>query len=164
MFASCDNDNPNDDGGNKNSPIVGMWRSKLYSSTPTVGVVFFNADGSYRSISYIRNCFYGNQGKYKLDGNTLEFYDLTQFQRHDNALSINHFGDIAKIWKIIGEGTRSEVLAIIDPNHSTWVNYGGLTGQVGWRENENWTATVEWIDDNTIDYVNNLRYPLERVR
>jgi hypothetical protein len=38
------------------------------------------------------------------------------------------------------------VRAIIDPNHSKWKNWGGITDKGGWIEQNNLTATIEWID------------------
>ena len=169
IIAACDNKNGDEDDEN-NSPIVGMWRSELAggSAGTTVGVVFFHADGSYNSITYIRDRFVGAKGKYKLNSNTLEVYDISFFERHDNALSHEHasISFYTERWNIIDKGTRSEVLAIIDPQHSVWQHYGGIIGQVGWlmREPDSWSETLEWIDANTIDYINGLRNPLKRVR
>jgi len=173
VLASCKKKNgDDDDGGNSNSsPIVGMWRSKkdFIGDYYTVGVVFFNSDGTYQVIRYWHDRFIGEKGKFKLNGNNLELQDLFEFERHDNALSMEFFlTDLTKIRDLINSGTRKEVEAIIDPKHSIWQHYGGITGTVGWIDMNTYgkgskSATIEWIDKNTIDYLNGLRKPLERV-
>ena len=171
MFASCDelfgNDGDDDDDGdgNNNSPIVGMWRSEFSSSgtRSTVGVVFFENDGSYKAIGYYNDIFIGEKGKYKLTGNKLEVYDLLRFGMRDGYLSVSHYVEtLQKGYNILRQGTRSEVLAIIDPQHSMWDNYVGATRT--WSEDDSWSKEIEWIDNNTIDYDNSLRKPLVRVR
>ena len=165
MFAACDN---NGDGDNSNnSPIVGMWRSERYysASSGTVGVVFFDADGTYQVIRYHHDRFIGEKGKYKLNGNNLEVYNLLQWSKHDDALSFDYFvEDLTKVRDLISSGTRSEVLAIIDPKHSIWQHYVGISGTGGWTEMDSWTETIEWVDNNTIDYSSGLHNPLKRIR
>ena len=171
-LTSCDEDDKNDDDPDEiengsNSPIVGMWRSKRYysASSGTVGVVFFNADATYQVIRYRHDRFIGEKGKYRLNGNTLEVYDLSWFSKHDDALSFDYFvTDLTKIRDLISSGTKNELLEIINPQHSIWKNYVGITGTGGWHEMDSWTETIEWIDNNTIDYQNELYYPLERVK
>ncbi|MCL1941704.1 MAG: hypothetical protein FWG09_07160 [Synergistaceae bacterium] len=148
--------------------IVGMWRSeRYYGNNSTVGVVFFDPDGTYRVIRYRKDRFTGEKGKFRLDGNNLEVYDLFYFERHDNSLSFNYFTeDLTKIRALINSGTRSEVEEIIDPRHPIWEHYGGITGTVGWHEIDrlkSWAETIEWIDATTIDYQNGMHNPLKLV-
>jgi len=169
MLASCDGKNGDDDNGDgSNSPIVGMWRSSLGSGSSgvTVGSVFFNADGTYLVIRYRYNQFNGIKGKYRLKDNTLEIYDQSWFQKGNNTLSADYLTVefLRERFDIIEKGTRSEVLAIIDPNHSIWQHYGAISGQVGWMDADSETQTVEWVDANTIDYQNGLVNPLKRVK
>ena len=165
MFVACDKKNGDDDDGNK-EPIVGMWRSSLAGTLPAqVGVVFFNVDGTYAAMRYRNDQFNGYKGKYKLNGNTLEVYDLSWFQKHNTALSFDHYAETLKEgWDIIDKGTRNEVLAIMDPSHSFWQYYSGWSVSAGWMEASDWTEEIEWIDADTIDYPNGLSNPLKRVK
>lgn len=149
-----------------NSPIIGMWRSDFYGGLhASFGVVFFDADGSYKAIRYNTNRFIGAKGKYKLSGNTLEIYDNYVFEKHNDAaaLSDQWTEDYNELFDIILRGTKTEVLEIINPNHSLYRTYTGGSAAVGWVESESWAETIEWIDATTIDYNSGIHYPLKLV-
>jgi len=171
-FSVVDKDKPVDNNStlpNDGGSIVGMWRSERYysGSNGTVGVVFFNADGTYQVIQYHHDRFIGERGNYRLNGSNLEVYNLEIWSKHDDALSWQYFSeDLTKIRDIISSGTRSEVLAIIEPTHSIWQHYTGfLTASSDWNEyaTNSWNEAIEWIDATTIDYPNGLHYPLKLV-
>jgi|GEM_PF-2641393 len=145
-----------------NSPIVGMWRSEIHVGAPytTVGVVFFNADGTYSAIRFREDRFYGEKGEYSFNGNSLEIYNLSRFQIFISYLSNDYPGDLRKCWDIIGTGTRSDVLEIIDLNHSIWQHY---SGKVDWMDADSLTRTIKWIDDTHMDYTSGLINPFELV-
>jgi len=168
MFVACDSKNPNDDddgnGYDPKNPIVGMWRSSFANNSfgATVGVVFFNADGTYAAIRYRYTEFIGEKGKYILNGDALEVSDLSCFYKGNGGLPYERLNEtLHEGWEIIGYGTRSEVLKIYDPNDTFWQYH---TESAIWYERPDWTETIEWIDNNTIDYPNGLINKLERVK
>ena len=153
--------------GGDSGSIVGMWRSSFASTSSgaSLGVYFFNDDGTFAAIEYQRKQFNGLKGKYRLSGANLELYDYSWFQKHDNALSFSAMSVsfYRERWDLIKNGTRSELLEIIDPDHEIWKDYGGITGTVGWMDHDNYNDTIEWIDASTFDFVTGLRNPLELV-
>jgi len=102
-----------------------------------------------------------------LNGNNLELSERLFFEKHDDSLSFEYFvQDLTKIRDILNSGTKNEVLEIIDPNHSIWVHYSGITGGVGWYEIDRLSSSTEpiiWIDSTTFDFPDNACSPLKLV-
>ncbi|MCL1940992.1 MAG: hypothetical protein FWG09_03545 [Synergistaceae bacterium] len=159
--------------GGDSGSIVGMWRSPRASNVrrpgaevrgPTVGVYFFNADGTYAAIKYQVDKFLGEKGKYRLSGANLELSDISWFRWNDSSLSFSQYeiSFFRKRWDLIGNGTRSELLEVIDPDHEIWRDYRNITGE-GWKKGEDRIEKIWWIDATHFDFVTGLENPLELV-
>jgi len=120
-----------------NSPLAGMWRDEVVSLKGAVCI--FNADGTYYHIEITNDGYYNfgallytttisiYTGKYGFDGNFMDSYDRTHYRYSDRTVPASQISqcaqDVGKIIKIMNEGSKSEVMELIDPDNDLYKTF-----------------------------------------
>jgi len=143
---------------NGDNRLVGRWLCDYY---PLFEVVFFfDSDGTffsvsiYRSSSAIFHSVENFKGNYEVIGDTIEFTNLYRYINDIAGWRDVPFGELEKdvpaiqitldIQKIIEKGTRTEVEALLNADHS----YYHQTSNQGWKSFSSKTGDIVFQDQN----------------
>jgi hypothetical protein len=122
------------------SKIVGMWyNARSAGGGQTYSVAVFEENGRFFFVSYGPNGMDNFRGTYNVTEDGLQ---VTNFSRLKTSTSSS--SDNKDLLRIVQNGSRDEVLALLDENHSYYASNNG------WVSNSDTSAFFELSNDDAL--------------